>query len=454
MANGYYSINDICTLSGLAIYGGFSGKESAITDLNKRVRIDYDDNGIIEPWEMKYVTHIQGDEFEPNNNNEKNIRLELLGGTVLDGVTIRNIHSAMDVPISVGAYINGFIDAVSEDPGSHNRGELVNCIVENIKTGPTFSSNTTTGLIGIGHYSVVKNCHIRNCETQSGVTQFINMSGYRCKFQQSVISNNSMNGSGVYIVVPKVNSIDATPIIENCIFTNNTGGSYGLIRAVGKQTDQESLYLRHCTFANNNNGGEIIGFLNSSGKVSNSILYSSTSTSSVRRITSGTTVNIISCLSSKAESGATNINSLSNFTSLEQYNFETNNYRITTPHVDSGNYVSGDSFETCEVDLLGYSRESPYTIGAFQIGSDISYPDPEITTGVNDVLKPKSYYNNKTELFHIIGYEQSFCKILNISGQLLDYIYITYDDYPISMSKYNHGIYIIIVGNEVYKIFK
>lgn len=454
MASGCYTLNGVCSLSGFSIYGGFSGKESAITDLNKRVRYDLDSNDIVEPWEMKHPTYIQGDISVPNDDNEKNNRLELLGGTILDGVTIRNIHSGIAAPVSVGSYINGYIDAVEDDPGNSDRGELVNCIVENLKTGPSFTSGSSTGLIGIGHYSIIKNCHVRNCETRSGVTQFINMSGYKCELKQSVISNNTMNGSGVYIVVPKVNSIGATPIIENCIFADNKGGSYGLIRAIGKQVDQESLFMKHCTFANNNNGGEIIGFLNSSGKVSNSILYSATSASSVRRITSGATVNIISCLSSKSENGATNINSLSNFTNLEQYNFNINNYKITTPHLDSDTPVSGDDSEKCEVDLLGYSRLSPYTIGAFQIGSNITYPDPEIMTGIENKTRIIPYYDNQAELFHVLGYEQSHYVIYDSQGKSIDSNCINNYHYTISMRAYAPGIYFILIDKDVYKIVK
>ncbi len=205
----------------LAIYGGFAGTETSLTQRN------YTTN----------ITILSGDIGTANNNTDNSYHVVLntsINSTaILDGFTITQGNADISINRDGAGMSNN-----SSSP------TITNC---------TFSNNTS-GFAGNGGgmHNSVSNPIITNC-TFSGNTTGLNGNG-------GGMSNNVSN-----------------PIITNCTFSGNTTGLNG--NGGGMSNNSSSPIISNCTFIANTNssntgtGGGLYYDTNSGGTIKNCIFY-------------------------------------------------------------------------------------------------------------------------------------------------------------------------------------
>jgi len=247
-SNTYYLAKGVYTKSGISltggnIYGGFKGDETEI-NLSSRELSDRDGNGIVEPWEFKNETIINGTAPFSGIGSTTDRFLTVTGGEI-NGVTLQNHHFNSDT--NSGTIILG---AVSSTPILamdiySNAGRMINCTVKKIKAfkGPVMLTNKS---------SIIDGCLIEECistSTSGTAAVFMNLLGG--KVSNSVLRNNYNNGSlGGAVFANSLASTDMNAIVENCVLYNNTAKYGGAIRGEAR-TDKRGIQIVNCTVANN-----------------------------------------------------------------------------------------------------------------------------------------------------------------------------------------------------------
>lgn len=132
VASGTYALTtDITLKDGVNLLGGFAGAEASSAD---RTRIDLDGNGLVEPWEYKNATVLQG-------NKTKRILTQAAAfttPTVIDGFTLTNGKDANGggANLKGGALLKACIisdnEATADGGGVYLAGaSMQGCLVKN-----------------------------------------------------------------------------------------------------------------------------------------------------------------------------------------------------------------------------------------------------------------------------------------------------------------------------------
>lgn len=198
LQSGEYNISEpLAIKDGFALYGGFSGKESAETG---RILLDNDNNGITEPWEFMAPTVLKG----------KGVILKFAGSGVVDGVTLQSDSdgSGSIVEITSGGKLkNSIVTGRNNADGSIvylNDGALLSCFIHDNVTAASNGVIHVAGSATISHSRIEKN--------QAG------------------------NGGGIY-----VDTSEDVYIINNLIVNNKAIGT-GTSKGEGEQS---ILRVRH-----------------------------------------------------------------------------------------------------------------------------------------------------------------------------------------------------------------
>lgn len=231
MAAGTYSIAAACVpKANYSIYGGFTGTETSIS--NRQYQDEAGGDGIIEPWEFKYPTTINGSVTSVTYGM-------LLSGNMftIDGITF-DTHTT--------SYANGGAICVV---GGTYRPAIQNCIVRNI-TGSSsngigiFSSATTNG------GPIITSCLIENCTaTGTGKSGVAIYSTRKITIKQCVIRNNYGSGSSGVISFGSTAETSIASVIANNLIYNNTCKTGGAIYISG--TNAEPYSINNNTIVNN-----------------------------------------------------------------------------------------------------------------------------------------------------------------------------------------------------------
>lgn len=292
-APGKYYLSGMQTIDATEMYGGFTGQENIVDDdvIAKRERIDIDNNGLVEPWEMKNIAYFQQyDETKPET--AANLRFTIQKQSVIDGITIRNINSSYKSTVCVGPYIDPDkpVTSVPED----QKGIMRNSIMYKVDCG---------AFLAINNYSVVDGCLIEEC-TATNYNRAIAIPGYKAVLRNSKVRNNQMVGSNVYFLIPRVAMEGATPTVENCIFHNNNSSSYGFARVQAASKDQVGCNFINCTFKSNKCTYEL-EFIGASGNVMNCLICNYGNNSIRDNSSAGQTlVNVFNSITNKNVTGA------------------------------------------------------------------------------------------------------------------------------------------------------
>lgn len=240
----YYTINETLMFStpGVTWYGGFAGTE---TSVDQRVRVDLDQNGIIEPWEFEYLTVFDG---QMQTIQIKKTVLRIDQGITVDGIVVQGgLQGAVDYGAGVSVGINDAAALPSLLRNSIVRNNLVSgsgtasayscgavaeynstieyCLIEEnvmdeTNAGPTYAA----GISAPRPTSVIANCVIRNNKnlgTSGGNNHGGGAKVGNGKIINCVVYNNTaQRGAGVYV------DTKPTATIEYCTIVNNKSENY------------------------------------------------------------------------------------------------------------------------------------------------------------------------------------------------------------------------------------
>ncbi len=230
-------------INGVALYGGFSGGETSITQRN---------------WESN-ETILSGDVGVIDNNADNCYHVVTGSGTansaVLDGFTIRNGHARDGFGSGGGMYNGSGSPTVRNCTFSGNSavsgGGMYNVNSNPTVTNCTFFDNTAGyaagGMFNSDSSPTVTECTFVDNEANRGG----GMSNFRSSptvTQCTFTSNSAYSGGGIW------NQDGSSPTVTDCTFSGNTAG-YG---GGGMYNQDSSPTVANCTFSDNtadSNGG-------------------------------------------------------------------------------------------------------------------------------------------------------------------------------------------------------
>jgi hypothetical protein len=246
IASGNYSTTATIALkAGVQVYGGFDGTEQTISDRKLRDA----DNGVIEPWEFKFPTIINGVGVSGSTVSYaifNNSTFFILNGISIDGHNTSNANG--------GAIYSNARPIISK------------CIIRNIKSsgsGAAIFSNSIGG-------AYISNCLIENCVGSNGGAIFVNR---KASVIQCVLRNNQAAKGGAIFLGTTTDATTNNYIINNAIYNNTATTEGGAIYINGQAADPCNIYNN--TIVNNlalSSTGGIIG-IQSASKLYNNIIY-------------------------------------------------------------------------------------------------------------------------------------------------------------------------------------
>jgi len=249
--------------NGVAIYGGFDGAETMLSERDLAT----------------HITIMSGDIGTASDNTDNSYHVvdnstnSLDATAILDGFTISDGNadgmSTLFQNIGAGMYNNLSSPTISNCIFSNNTAQsaagMANLGSNTFLTNCTFTNNTATGNGGgLGN----NNCTptLNNC-TFSDNTAGINGGGIFNFFNSNSIisdctfSNNSANRGG------GINNDSSNPTLTDCTFSNNSASTGG-----GMYNNSSSPSLANCSFSNNavtSTGGGIYSRSSSSPTLTN-----------------------------------------------------------------------------------------------------------------------------------------------------------------------------------------
>jgi len=256
----------------VAIYGGFDGTESSLSERDWRM------NETILSGEIGNGATIADNSLHVVRSNSND------NTAILDGFTITGGKTEGSYPEYIGG---GMLLWAS------------NAVINNCK----FSENTanTGGGMGITQYGTpsLNNCTFINNHTLGGGGAAIHIQSSAPIMRSCMFLGNQADGYGGAIAT--MNNL-ARPMLYNCVFSGNSAGNYG--GAISNSNTSISPELVNCTLANNSAGssGGCINNIRSSDVILNScILWDNSDSSgngeSAQYVASTATPSIIySCL--------------------------------------------------------------------------------------------------------------------------------------------------------------
>ncbi|MBI1227824.1 MAG: T9SS type A sorting domain-containing protein [Bacteroidetes bacterium] len=238
--------NSFMLLEGVAIYGGFAGGETSLTQRN---------------WETN-VTILSGDLMQNDGANFSN-----------NGDNAKHVVQASGFSISASTMLDGFTVTAGYADGANNvydklgGGMLINSGADPTVQHCIFYKNAASqkggGVYAVGTYSAFNNCSFQeNYAINDGGGLFL-MGGGNAEIQNCSFTGNWSNLTGG---AHANSSADATFV--NCIFSGNKSDSGSAIYMTGSPS-YENINCINCTFSGNNS---------SSGKTVHSRFFGATVT--------------------------------------------------------------------------------------------------------------------------------------------------------------------------------
>lgn len=272
LSKGDYVSENVSLADNMKLYGGFRGDETTIV-LAQRERADLDNNGQVEPWELKNQTVFRGNAAKKNTMVTRSIVID--NNALLDGILFKNIIGTGEVGlITVGS---------SHTMGSTTpttKGTLCNVTIDGVKS--TFGR----GIVMITGGSEVSGCLLQNDTISSaygGGMVYLATSGGILK--NSVIRNCLANGTtsrggALCADIPTGNQTKEF-LIQNCLIYNNKADYAPVLREDaygGSGTVESTLGCQfvNCTLFNNNAAVStaLIDVNGVSSKIVNTLVYS------------------------------------------------------------------------------------------------------------------------------------------------------------------------------------
>lgn len=230
-AQGTYTSTGAVIGSGLKVYGGFKGDESAI-DVNTRTRIDRDNNGLIEPWELEYSSIFTGDPNAVIPYTSAAARMVIIReDALLDGVTLKKYiyNAGFGGAISIGNP-HGYSSVTIAPTIIPSKGTLKNSIIEDMK-------NTGAGIAMLTFGSMIDGCLLQNdtvTVNNAGGAVLFNFTGgiaRNCVIRNNTASGTGSAGGGIFAyTAPMADTIQY--IVQNCVIYNNKSAYGNAIRSV------------------------------------------------------------------------------------------------------------------------------------------------------------------------------------------------------------------------------
>jgi|GEM_PF-2649362 len=295
-AKGEYLAEQAGLNDGMSVYGGFRGDE-AVIDPEQRERADLDNNGQVEPWELKNQTIFRGNAAYKNSMATRSVVVD--ENSLLDGVIFKNL---------IGTGENGLITVGSPHAVgatvTTTKGTLRNSIIDGVKS--TFGR----GIIMITGGSEVSGCLLQNDTISSGFgggMVYLATSGGVLK--NSVIRNCLANGQtsrggALCADIPKGNQTNEF-LIQNCLIYNNKADYAPVLRqdAYGVSGTPETTLgcqFVNCTLFNNQavSSTALIDVNAVSSKIVNTLVYSAQH--DAFRVLYGGLMTATNCLTNKA----------------------------------------------------------------------------------------------------------------------------------------------------------
>ena len=449
---------------GMSIYGGFFGDETTISQ--RQLADETGGNGVVEPWEMKYPTVINGTGSAESLSTY--VMFDQSTSYILDGVTI-DTHYVQAA--NGGAIYNRSVTATPM---------MRNCIFRNIrKSGPTPAAAASGTVIWEQGMGTITCCLIENNVLTATSTSTAGGTIYAYTnptITRNVIRNNSLNGNTdpAYSVYGSAiffrGTTAATPagLIANNVIYNNTSRSSAIYINGGTcafDIVNNTIVNNFSTSTVAAHGAPVYNIF-TPDKIYNNIVYNNAKTNLTTFYSFHAAAAAAVDLQNNAYNGTTVLGnattssfvSLNNITALATPNFvspsttigytavmpadvKAANFALTatsTDLIDHAGYFAG---VTPSVDILGNPRST--TPGTIDIGA---YEFSGIS-GVEFVSKldGKVFVNRANQII-IVAPEKSNYAIYNAMGQKLTEGRTTNNHTVVGMKSNAGGLYIVKVS--------
>ena len=447
---------------GMSVYGGFFGDETTISQ--RQLADETGGNGVVEPWEMKYPTIINGTGSAESLSTY--VMFDQSTSYILDGVTIDSHYVQA---ANGGAIYNG---SATTTP------MIRNCIFRNIrKSGPTTAA-ANGAVIYEGGKGTITCCLIENnvltanYSTTAGGTiyAYINPT-----ITRNVIRNNSLVGSttvhsyGSAIFLRAYAAATPAGLIANNVIYNNTSRT-SAIYINGSACD---LNIVNNTIVNNfststtGSHGAAVYNIPATSKIYNNIVYNNAKVNFTTFYSFHAAAAAAVDLQNNAYNGTTVLGnattssfvSLNNITPLATPNFvspsttigytavmpadvRAANFALTatsTDLIDHAGYFAGI---TPSVDILGNSRST--TPGTIDIGAYERVADVSTGMGKTANLNAQIFVNAARQIT-ILAPEKSNYAIYNAMGQKMTEGRTINSHTVVGMKSTAGGLYIVKV---------
>ena len=263
IAAGTYTVDaSIVLASGIQVYGGFAGNEATIAD--RQLQDETGGNSVLEPWEFKNATIINGVGF-----SETAVAYPIISSGAnnytLNGVTLDGHNTTND---KGGAIY------------SNARPTIEKCIIRNIN-----QTAATNAYGGAGIYSdavggaYIYSCLIENCVTNKcggAINAYKKVTVKGCVLRNNFASTASVSKGGAISLQNNADAPNTSYIINNAIYNNSSTYQGGALQLQGTNAEPcnivNNTIVNNCAIGASTSTGGIIG-LGTSTKLYNNIVY-------------------------------------------------------------------------------------------------------------------------------------------------------------------------------------
>ena len=226
--------------NGVAVYGGFSGTETLLSERN---------------W-VDNVCILSGDIGTTGDNSDNSYHViynsDLDNSAVLDGFIISGGNANGSIIQTLG----GGMCNINAAPTVANctffgnmafeGGGVFNSYSSPSMSGCTFSGNTAAGYGG-GMYNVQSSPELTNCIFSDGNSALYGGGMFNHMYSNPMIANNSFSGNSASQGAGMFNHYFSAPMVTNCTFSGNSASYEG----GGMLNSESSPTVANCTFSGN-----------------------------------------------------------------------------------------------------------------------------------------------------------------------------------------------------------
>lgn len=293
------SPSSIVLKEGMKVYGGFYGNETSVEQ--RQLADENGGNGVVEPWEFKYPTIINGTGTAGSLANY--VMFESGTSYVLNGITI-DTH-----------YVNARYGGAIYSSSASATPLISNCIFRNINKSFNPVSGTTTGGGTVAYFvgsPTIASCLFENnlltiiyttatANTSYGGTIYLFKSA---TITGNMIRNNSVNGNSTYTLTGSAinlggNTDTNTGLIANNVIHNNTSRNAVIYFASGGTAYNVINNTIVNNYASGGNSSYVAGIagIPANAKLYNNVVYNNafTNMTTFRSFYSTVTVDLQNC---------------------------------------------------------------------------------------------------------------------------------------------------------------